>query len=136
MEYVYRGLPDSETHPQEDSSTSPGSHSLEFDTPIDIFTPAPDVEEPTCYELESRAAVAGWESVRRGILIAVTEAAAMPLGQICLHCEAAASMRCKQCGPMGYYCSQCFLRCHNSVNFFHVAEQWQVQYSDCTLLSN
>lgn len=85
-----------------------------------------DLEEPTGHELESRASIAGWDSVRRAIRTAVTEMAAMPLSQICLCCDTPASMRCKRCGPKGYYCQECFIRCHSEVNFFHVAEKWEV----------
>ena len=66
------------------------------------------VNEPTCDELESKALIVGWESMRRKIRAAVTETAALPLLQICLHCQAPASMRCKQCGKR-YYCQECFL---------------------------
>ena len=40
-------------------------------------------EDPTQHELESRAAMAGWEKIRKH-LIDVAEDAAMPLGQICI----------------------------------------------------
>ena len=84
------------------------------------------VNEPTCHELESRALIAGWENIRHTIRAAISEAAALPLFQICLLCESPATMRCAQCGPKGYYCQECFLSSHASVNIFHAAEIWKV----------
>ncbi len=135
VEFIKRGVsqPLTDHHLQENTRESfedfdsDTSHHPDLDMPATFFTPS-DLVEPTSHELESRASVAGWESVRSVILNAVTEAAAMPLGQICLHCEATASIRCKQCGPFGYYCLECFLGCHNTVNLFHIAEKWEVQY--------
>lgn len=105
-------------------------------SPFELHTPPGavnmssfDIQEPTCFELETKASVAGWERVRQGILVAMTETAAMPLGQICLNCEEEASVRCKQCGPVCFYCVECFQSCHSSVNFFHVAEKWEVARS-------
>ena len=85
-----------------------------------------EIIEPTGHELESKASAAGWAVVRGGILTAVTEAAAMPLSQICHNCEHSATYRCQQCGPLGYFCEGCFLRSHSSMNIFHVPEKWEV----------
>ena len=85
-----------------------------------------DEGRPSNYELESKAAVSGWMGIREKIRIVVTEAAAMPLGQVCVSCNGAASLRCQQCGPYGFYCLGCFESGHSRVNFFHVAEKWEV----------
>ena len=37
----------------------------------------PPLEEPTAYELESKAAIVGWEQIRRMMLCAVVEAGGM-----------------------------------------------------------
>ena len=79
-----------------------------------------DVQEPTCYELESKASVIGWD------MAAVTEAAAMPLSQTCVFCETEASIRCKRCGPKVYYCCSCYQDHHKVVNVLHVGEKWVV----------
>lgn len=84
-------------------------------------------QELTCYTIDSKASVAGWEKIRHLLRAAVTESEALPLKQVCLHCQASASMRCKQCGTKGYYCHQCFLDSHSSVNIFHAAEIWKVR---------
>ena len=85
-----------------------------------------DLVEPTGHELETKSLISGWNAIRSNILNAVTGAAAMPLAQLCLHCEATASLRCQRCGPMGYFCPECFKKFHNIVNVFHVAQKWQV----------
>ena len=62
--------------------------------------PDSDIMESTCYELERKASAAGWAGLRSHMLIAVTEIAAMPLSQVCLHCDQSALYRCQQCGPL------------------------------------
>ena len=91
-----------------------------------MLQPITELEEPTDYELESKASVAGWERVRYGMLRAVTEAACLPLAQSCISCEKAASLCCEQCGPLAYFCPDCFDQCHHKENIFHVAEKWEV----------
>ena len=43
-----------------------------------------------------------------------------------LLCDSPASVRCKQCGPLSYYCLECFEQVHSSINFLHAAESWIV----------
>ena len=116
---------------QERSSESPVNASqvdspLAVNTGVCMFQPIPELQEPTGYELESRASVAGWASVRNGILTTVTESAAMPAAQFCISCEETAFLRCQQCGPLAHFCSGCFDRQHCNVNIFHVAKKWEV----------
>lgn len=89
-------------------------------------TPVPGSLDPTEHELSCRASVTGWEKIRTGIRIAVTENAAMPLGQLCVICDDTACLRCQQCGPLSFFCSQCYMKFHSRVNIFHVAEKWEV----------
>lgn len=84
-----------------------------------------DLEEPTSHELESRAAVAGWERIRCGMLKAVTEAAGMPESPKCVICGDVASMRCQRCGPLGVFCPECFYQYHAHLNLFHIAEKYE-----------
>ena len=37
-----------------------------------------------------------------------------------------ATLRCEECGPLGYFCLECFDNAHRAVNRFHVAEKWEV----------
>ena len=82
--------------------------------------------EPTEHELSCKSSVAGWEGIRLKLRTSVTEGAAMPLGQKCIMCEETACYRCQQCGPLGYFCSSCFMKLHSRINIFHVPEQWEV----------
>ena len=41
-------------------------------------------EDPTQHELESRAAMAGWEKIQKHLIDVVAEDAVMPLGQVCI----------------------------------------------------
>ena len=65
------------------------------------------------------------------IINAITETAAIPLEQACINCNSTASLRCRQCGPLGFYCLQCFQICHKCVNFLHVPEEWEVVIDLC-----
>ena len=89
--------------------------------------------EPTEHELACRASVAGWKEVQEELRKAVTQSAAMPLGQLCIFCEEAACVRCRQCGPRGFFCSPCFTKMHSNINIFHVPETWEVRNTLCTL---
>ena len=82
-------------------------------------------EDPTQHELESRAVMAVWEKIRKHLIDVVADAA-MPLGRyvaiplyrgywfivkVCLNCKCSASLHC---GPLAYYCSECFGNFHMS----------------------
>ena len=127
VEFLQRevGLTDS-TIPEVASKLDPDHCESASTWTVNQDTTKFDLVEPTDHELESRASVAGWKCVRQKMLGIVTEMAAMPLSQVCLHCEALASIRCRQCGTKGFYCQECFLRYHSEVNVFHMAEKWEV----------
>ena len=122
---VPRGLLEAEEIPQQRSILP--EDDVE-DTPDDILhgLPPTDLEEPTSYELESKASVAAWEEIRQSILHVVTESHAMQIGQKCLKCEKSALLRCVQCGPTAFLCEDCFSDLHKYINTFHVAERWEV----------
>ena len=82
--------------------------------------------EPTAYEVESKASASAWAMIRNGILVAVTETSAMPIGMKCLLCQSMASYRCQQCGPLVFFCEECSKKSHNITNLFHVLEKWEV----------
>ncbi len=84
------------------------------------------VHEPTHHELQSKASVRGWKELRNKLLAVLTECSAMPLNQICILCPRNALYRCQECGPLIFYCMECFCSQHQTANFFHVAEQWDV----------
>ena len=81
--------------------------------------------EPTCHELERKAAIKGWERLREEFVKVRTECSAMPLGQTCILCKTPAEFRCQNCGPVAFYCHNCLILLHRKTNFFHVAEKWE-----------
>lgn len=82
--------------------------------------------EPTHHELHCKASVKGWSEHRKRLLSVLTECAAMPLGQLCVLCPNNALYRCQECGPLNFYCKECFCTQHKLANYFHVAEKWEV----------
>lgn len=50
---------------------------------------------------------------------------AMPIDQTCLCCSKVADFRCRECGPLVYYCYDGLLKQHTRINHFHVAEKWE-----------
>ena len=81
--------------------------------------------EPTVYELQQRATVDAWEQLRGKMLSIAIENCALPIGQKCLTCMNPAKFRCEGCGPLVFYCFNCFCNQHETTNFFHVAEEWE-----------
>lgn len=93
----------------------------------DLFPDVPeDTVVPSYHELESKSAIRDWENLRTRMLSASTECSAMPLGQLCLLCPSPAEYRCRECGPVAFYCEGCFNLLHEKANFFHVPEKWEV----------
>ena len=86
----------------------------------------PELNEPTCFELESEASVAAWEEIRRRILHVITESCVIRIGQQCCNCKQHAILRCLLCGPAAFFCEDCFSFLHRSLNILHVAEKWEV----------
>ena len=91
----------------------------------DLDFPVSD-DEPTHHELQSKADVKGWEQLRNTFLVVATECSAMALGQQCVFCQNPAEFRCQECGPLLFYYKECFCSRHENINFFHVAEEWEV----------
>ena len=86
-----------------------------------------DVHEFTEHELHCKSSVTGWKELRESILAVVTESAALEERQLCSICSQMACLRCQRCGPMTFFCSQCFHKAHSDVNIFHIAEKWEVR---------
>ena len=122
------GVPRGDVEDEADGRRGSTESISESVTAADSFIafPTPDVLEPTLHELESRASAAGWDKIRKDVMKAVTESTAMPVAQGCLRCKGLASLRCQECGPLGYYCLGCFEASHSVVNLFHLAEKWEV----------
>ena len=82
--------------------------------------------EPSDHQLHGEASVRAWEKLRTSMLLNAVESHAMAADQICLCCSKLAVFRCQECGPMVYYCFECFSKQHERVNVFHIAEKWEV----------
>ena len=82
-----------------------------------------DTSLPTLHDLQSQAAVEGWNKIRGQVLLTAVEMSAMPEGQTGLCCSEKAILRCQKCGPLVHYCYQCYLKQHERANFFDVPEK-------------
>ena len=78
------------------------------------------------HAIKQKAATEAWSHVRSALLKAAVESSAMPADQCCINCYDSATHRCLQCGPLAYYCYECFVAAHSRVNFFHTGEIWKV----------
>ena len=73
-------------------------------------------------------AAKGWERLRVDALHAVVEGFSLPHGTKCSNCQnAAAEIRCIQCGPTFFLCEECTIALHsNGYRFSHTPEIWKV----------
>ena len=97
----------------------------------DISFPEPDTDsqsfsEPTLHELQSKASIAGWNKLRKQMILTAVGASAMPFNQLCCICSEVAVFRCQECGPLAFFCYKCLCIQHERMHFFHVAEKWEV----------
>ena len=56
--------------------------------------------EPTLHDMQSQAAVEGWNKLRGQVLLTALQMSAMPEGQTCFCCSEKATLRCQKCGPL------------------------------------
>ena len=68
------------------------------------------LQEPTKHEIHCKSSVEGWDNVREGIRMVVTEEAAMDEEQLCLICGELACLRCECCGPGGFFLLKMLLK--------------------------
>ncbi len=130
---VYRGHVDSdmETLGSELTQCPPSAHKPSNTVEGSSVNEIPELygaedTDPTLHELHRKATANAWEKIRSNILFLATENSAMPLKQVCIVCSSSARFKCERCGPKIYYCFQCFCKQHETANFFHVAEEWEV----------
>ena len=57
---------------------------------------------------------------------AVVEGESMKDDVECTNCGAQANVRCRQCGPYIFFCSDCGIRFHSQWNYHHYPEMWKV----------
>ena len=95
----------------------------------------PPTSLPSLHEVKQTANAVAWGKIRQDLLQAVTESNAMPIGQLCVICSDIAQYRCVRCGPVVYYCPQCFGNLHSKLNMFHTAEVWDVSCKNCLCIT-
>lgn len=73
-------------------------------------------------------AAKGWGKLRVDALHTVVEGLSLPPGTKCSSCRnAAAVIRCKQCGPTFFLCEECTIAMHRDGHrFSHTPEIWKV----------
>lgn len=130
---VYRGQVDTdmETGTGREQNSAENAHEPSDTAEGSSFNDIPELygaedTDPTLHELHCKATVNAWEKLRSNILFLATENSAMPFGQVCMVCNSSARFKCERCGPNIYYCFPCFCKQHETANFFHVAEEWEV----------
>lgn len=130
LEVLHRGSGKEEYQENADSqlsTTSTPAMPLDNNPDFQLRSLSQELNEPTVHELERKANVAGWEKVRKEILNIGVGMEAMPYQQQCNICQkCSATIRCRRCGPFGYYCQSCFKDQHSKVNMFHIGETWEV----------
>ena len=95
-----------------------------------------DEEHPehsvSSYEKRRRREADHWESLQDDLTKTYIEGSAMKPNQCCIKCiedgrpNMLATMRCSDCGPNQFYCSDCAESLHKTRNFFHIVEVWKV----------
>lgn len=131
FEVLHRGSEKEASQEYSSHQLNPSAHTDPGGTPaldIPLISPNHELFEPTTHELERKGNVAGWEKVRTEILKIGIEMEAIPPQQQCNICQScSAAVRCRSCGPMGYFCYPCFKDRHSKVNMFHIGEKWEVK---------
>lgn len=114
---------DTESLSDDDQLDDPSGHGDEQAEVGDEF------EGPSLYKIQQETAASGWKNIRSKLLRAAVEANAMPPEQVCINdCGTPASLRCLKCSLTSFYCHDCFISIHAHSNFFHVAEEWKVDF--------
>ena len=67
-----------------------------------------------------------WRESIHSALKAVIEGESMQSDETCSNCGAPANVRCRQCGPYAYFCSDCGISFHSRWNYHHYPELWKV----------
>ena len=79
------------------------------------------------YNTRKERLTESWEKVRGDIFKAFTESSAPPNNCKCYECGSIGEIRCQSCGPFTFYCCECSIKVHKSVNVFHLLEIWKVK---------
>ena len=133
MQSLHRNMPSQRRPTTDQSEDESCSEGVSIEMPTAMVVDSTPLTEPTNHEVDSQASVRGWNNdynVRKRLLLAAVESNAMPLNQVCILCSELAVLRCQECGPLVHFCIKCFLKQHEKLNFFHIAEKWEVTTSN------
>ena len=81
-----------------------------------------------------------WKSLQDEVVKTYLERSVMPPNQCCVKCcedgkpEVDAIMRCVDCGPWQFFCTDCAETLHRTRNQFHIVEVWKVGITRSQLL--
>lgn len=116
--------PASQTIREDDSSSclNPTADILEGSLPTLDYTH----EEGNDYNAKKQKEADAWEAIRDQLLKVSVEASCLPSAAKCCECEEPASIRCKECGPLVFYCSACIEHKHSLKHTLHTPEIWKV----------
>ena len=67
-----------------------------------------------------------WKECIPSAFKAVVEGESMKGDVVCMNCGAPANVRCRQCGPYDFFCSDCGVSFHSRWNYHHYPEMWKV----------
>ena len=83
-------------------------------------------EEGNDYNTRKQKEADAWEAIRDQLLKVSIEASCLPSTAKCCECEEPASIHCKECGPLVFYCGVCMERTHSLKHTLHTPEIWKV----------
>ncbi len=66
-----------------------------------------------------------WRESIHSAFKAVIEGESMKSDETCSNCGAPANVRCHQCGPYVFFCSDCGVSFHSRWNYHHYPELWK-----------
>lgn len=83
-------------------------------------------EKSSQYALRKQKEAEAWSGIREQMLRVSVEASCLPPSSLCSICGRPASVRCKVCGPITFYCEPCTEATHSLRHPLHTPEIWKV----------
>ena len=112
----------------EDVQEYPMSEDHDDEALLSVFNPAAlahHVESEHTHR-KQRSAEA-WEKYRPVLSAAAISCFCVPSNEKCISCaEVSAEVLCEDCGPHAYYCCDCAVKVHGTVNITHSPLLWKV----------
>lgn len=73
----------------------------------------------TCYQQKQDKLAANWKSILDSIYNSMLDNEATPDYPSCFNCDNTATLKCFDCGPKIFYCTNCYSHFHSKINLFH-----------------